>query len=569
MILSGVTSGIGIVMLIPLLDLIGISNGDSSSFTFLNGFKDILNNMPKNIQLITVLLIYVILIAIQTLINRKMEIMNTELTNGYQKYCRTRLYDATVKANWSILVEKKKSEITNSFTLEINKVSSGCLFFLRIISQAILATIQVYIAFLLSYQLSLFVIACGITLYVIVNPIIKSSKKLGNDLQKVNKKLISQITEQLDGIKEVKSYGIESQQINQFEQTTEEVKRNFIDFVKLRAKPQLFYQIGAAIIISIFFYFSIIDFQIAPSSVLVILFVFSRLWPLFSSFQSNLQHILITIPSFNSYNSLLEDLLNNEEENESLNGNYKKIDFVNSIEFSDVCFKYPGKSSFRLENINFSIESKKMTAIVGKSGSGKSTIADLLMGFISPESGKITVDGSQLDSGLKSYWRKRIGYVSQTPFLFSSTVKDNLLRFNPQSSEEEIMNALELSAAKDFVLKLPKGIDTFIGDGGIKLSGGERQRIVLARALLRKPDLLILDEATSSLDQENEYRIQKSLERIYGKLTIVVIAHRLSTIKNADNIIVIDDGKIIETGKYDQLKQLKNGTFKKMLEIYQ
>ncbi len=569
MILSGITNGIGIVMLIPLINLTGLSGNGDSSLHFLSGAMDFLNGLPKNTQLITVLSVYVLLIVSQSLFNRKMEIMNTELTNGYQKYCRTRLYEATVYAEWITLAEKKKSEITNSFTLEINKISSGSLFFLKLVSQTILASVQIYIAFMLSFQLSLFVITCGLILYAIVNPVIKSSKRLGNELQMVNKKLTAQVTEQLAGIKEVKSYGIESEQIDEFEKTTEAVRKNFVDFVKTRAKPQMLYQIGAAVIISVFFYFSMADFEIAPSSMFVIIFVFSRLWPLFSSFQSNLQNILISVPSFSSYKKLLEELgESREESSDSKIGGENEISFEKSLKMENVCFRYESNASFSLKNICMDIESKKMTAIVGKSGAGKSTIADILMGFIYPESGSICIDGRELDKSSGRVWRKSTGYVSQTPFLFSSTVKENLTKFNPNCTEAEIYDALELAAAKDFVLHLPEGIDTFIGDGGVRLSGGERQRIVLARALLRKPKLLILDEATSSLDRENEYRIQKSLERIYGKMTIVVIAHRLSTIRNADSIIVLDDGAIIESGKFEQLKQLKNGSFRKMLEIY-
>ena len=192
---------------------------------------------------------------------------------------------------------------------------------------------------------------------------------------------------------------------------------------------------------------------------------------------------------------------------------------------------------------------------------------EMLLGLLRPDSGEISVDNVCIDEERVKEWRKCIGYVPQDTFLLNNSIKENLLRFNPAAKEAEIEEALELAAAKEFVDKLPKGIDTVIGDRGVRLSGGERQRIILARALLRKPLLLVLDEATSSLDNENEHKIQKAIENLRGQTTIVVIAHRLSTIKGADNVIVVENGEILESGPYLELETKENGYLKRMLEI--
>lgn len=188
------------------------------------------------------------------------------------------------------------------------------------------------------------------------------------------------------------------------------------------------------------------------------------------------------------------------------------------------------------------------------------------MGLITPQEGNITIDSYPLTENNIIHWRNNLVYVSQDPFIFNATIKENLLRFNPHAKDEDIHKALSLSYAEEFVKKLSSGIDTVIGDRGVKLSGGERQRIVLARALLRNPSILILDEATSSLDVENESKIQKSIEELRGKLTLIVIAHRLSTIKNSDNIVVIKDGTIIEEGNYENLNK-SGGYFSELLNI--
>ena len=236
--------------------------------------------------------------------------------------------------------------------------------------------------------------------------------------------------------------------------------------------------------------------------------------------------------------------------------------------FENVCFRYrKGKNTNVLKSISFSIPACNTTAIVGVSGAGKSTIADLLMGILYPCNGKILIDGVPLSSGLLASWRRAVAYVPQETFLLNDTVRENLLWFNPGVSENKIQEALTHAVARNFVHKLPQGLDTVIGDRGTKLSGGERQRIALARALLMKPQLLILDEATSSLDRENEKRIQESIETLHGNMTIVIIAHRLTTIRNADQIIVINNGKVVETGTWKELVSKENSRFLELSRI--
>ncbi|MHC1727795.1 MAG: ABC transporter ATP-binding protein [Syntrophobacteraceae bacterium] len=199
--------------------------------------------------------------------------------------------------------------------------------------------------------------------------------------------------------------------------------------------------------------------------------------------------------------------------------------------------------------------------MVGQSGSGKTTVADLIMGLSEPSEGTIFIDEKPLAGDLVYNWRSSIGYVPQETFLFHDTIRRNLSLVRPEATEEELWEALRLAAADTFVSALPEGLDTVVGDRGIRLSGGERQRIALARALLRKPTVLILDEATSSLDMENEQRVLEAIEGLHGELTMVVIAHRLSTIRKADNIVVMEKGRIVETGTWASLSKKGGSRF--------
>ncbi len=557
MILDGVTGGIGILMLVPLLSLTGIAGENQLDIPFLNHALISLRSFSDSIQLAMILVIYLALVIVQALISRKLSILNTEIVQGYTKHLRDALYSNLIMAEWFFIAGKKKSDITNTFTNEISRIASGTVFFLRMISQMIVAVFQISIAFLMSVPLTVFVLICGAVIFCFMSKNFKESKKLGGSLRIINQELLSRVTEQLNGVKEVKSYGIEELQRKFFEETTEKTCQNMNRFTLLQSKSTMIYKIGAAIVISLLFYFSVIFLKIEPMALLLIVYIFARLWPLFTSFQNSIQNVLVMIPSYLSLKTLMEELKLNEEGTKSASeSTYDKM-ISGSIRFEEVSFHYDPSDEFALKNLNFEIPVRSMTAIIGKSGEGKSTIVDLLLGLLKPTEGQITVDGILIDPSNMLRWRQSIGYVPQDPFLFNGTIRENLLRFVPAATEAEIMEALRLSVAYDFVERLPDGIDTVIGDSGVRLSGGERQRIVLARALLRNPEILVLDEATSALDNENEYKIQRAVELLSEKLTIVVIAHRLSTIQNADNIIVIDNGEIMEQGTYQELSGKK------------
>jgi ATP-binding cassette subfamily C protein len=224
------------------------------------------------------------------------------------------------------------------------------------------------------------------------------------------------------------------------------------------------------------------------------------------------------------------------------------------LEFRRLWFRYDKTNdTYALRNVELVIPARGMTAIVGPSGSGKSTLADIAMGLLMPEKGEVLIEGQPLAGERLYRWRRSVGYVPQENFLFHDTVRANLLWALPEASDQDLWQALSLAAADEFVAQMPLGLDTVVGERGLRLSGGERQRIALARALLRRPTLLLLDEATSNLDRENERRIQDAVEHLHGELTIIVITHRLSSIRNVDRIIVLDRGELIQVGTWNEI----------------
>lgn len=246
----------------------------------------------------------------------------------------------------------------------------------------------------------------------------------------------------------------------------------------------------------------------------------------------------------------------------------KSLHLSGAISFENISFSYPTRLDFQvLRSLNFSINPGEKIALVGPSGSGKSTIINLLMRFYKTENGVIMADGKSINEYELTAFRKNIGIVPQEVMLFGGTIRENILYGKPSASEEEIFEAARKANAIEFIESFPDKMETIVGDRGVKLSGGQRQRVAIARAILKDPVILILDEATSSLDAKSERLVQDALEKLMENRTSIVIAHRLSTIRKVDRILVIKDGKIAESGTHNELSALDNGIYSNLLRL--
>jgi ABC-type multidrug transport system fused ATPase/permease subunit len=264
---------------------------------------------------------------------------------------------------------------------------------------------------------------------------------------------------------------------------------------------------------------------------------------------------------------ILEILEDPSEMDVTLTENKPPIAF-GKIEIQDVHFSYPSRPSVEiLKGISITIEPGQKVAIVGTSGTGKSTLAQLMMRFYQPNAGTIRMGGHDIQDLDVLTWRKMVALVPQEVLLFGGTIRENIAYGKPDATEEEIHQAAELAYAKEFVEAFPEKWDTLVGERGVKLSGGQRQRIAIARAILKNPHLLLLDEATSALDSESEKWVQSALEELMKNRTSLIIAHRLSTIRSADQILVMEHGKIVEAGTHEILMAKKQGIYQKMVKL--
>lgn len=567
MVSVGLVEGIGILLLIPMLSISGIANMNEKASP-LSGALGFLSDFPATLGLPLVLGIYIVLVVGQAVLQSNITIRNAKIQIRFINHLRLETYRGLLQANWSFFVKKRKSDLINSLTTELGRVSAGTNLFLQLLTSLIFTFIQIGLAFWLSADITLFVLCCGVVLAFFSRRFIKKSKRLGGRTSENSKAYLAGITDHFNGIKDIKSNLLEQSRYMWLRNWTEDVEREQLAYIKVRNNSQLFYKIASAISIALLILLSVKLFRTQTEQLLLIILIFSRLWPRFSGIQSNMEQIAANLPAFKALLDLQEECKKSIElQDVEQNYNFlKPIQIEQSIECRNISFRYNKQDSiYALKNINLSIPSNCMTAISGRSGAGKSTLIDIVMGLLQPESGQLLIDNKPLTSKNLLSLRKSISYVSQDPFLFNASIRDNLRMVEPDASEEQIWEALDFSASAEFVSRLPQGLDTLIGDRGVKLSGGERQRLVLARAILRKPSILVLDEATSALDAENEAKIQEALERLKGSMTIIVIAHRLSTIRKADQVIVMDQGQIIQSGGFTQLAKDKSGLFSSLL----
>ncbi|MDB9980393.1 ABC transporter ATP-binding protein/permease, partial [Ulvibacter sp.] len=372
---------------------------------------------------------------------------------------------------------------------------------------------------------------------------------------KINAEVTGRLTETLAGVRVIKGFNAEKQENKSFEEGVDRlfqnVKKSLTATAFMTSSATFLLGLASTGIMGIGGYYIMQDTLTTGDFISFTLLLGFMIAPIvqMSNIGSQLTEALAGLDR-------TEELMNMESEEDPINRTIALDNMQGDIVFNDVSFAYvEGKEV--LNNISFNAPPGSVTALVGSSGSGKSTIAGLSATFLNPGSGLITIDGNDISKVKLSSFRENLGVVLQDEFLFEGTIRENILFPRPNASEERVLSAVKAGYVDEFTDRFEEGLDTLIGERGVKLSGGQRQRIAIARAVLADPKIIILDEATSNLDTESEALIQKSLAELVKDRTTIVIAHRLSTIKNADQILVVESGKIVERGTHDTLIQLE------------
>ena len=553
------TEGAGLLLLVPLLQVIGLDVQEGSVGRLAEFVTSVFATVGVPPTLVVILGLYVLVVGSQALLRRWQTIFDFVLQQEFVVYLRRRLYRAIANADWIFFSRSRSSDFTHALTTELDRVGTATYQLLYLVASAVVAAIYIAFAMALSPMMTILVFACGAALLLLLRAKARASRESGKALSMATKDLYAAASEHLSGMKTVKSYGAQDRNVGLFSRLTGRVAQRYVDVTRRQAEAKFWLDVGAVLILSLMVFISIQILAIPTGGLLLLLFLFARIIPMLSGLQQSYQQVAAALPAFATV-SEMQARCEAAAEPEPVRS--EDVELRDGIRFEGVSFAYEETGEpLVFSDLDLTIRAGETTAIVGPSGAGKSTIADLVMGLIPPDEGRVLVDETPLQAEQMRAWRSKIGYVPQDTFMFHDTVRANLLWVRPEASDEEIREALRLAAAEDFVSNLPEGMETVLGDRGVRISGGERQRLALARALLRKPSLLILDEATSNLDSENERRIQRAIEELHGSMTILIITHRLFTVRSADVIHVLEHGCLVESGDRDTLLAREDGRF--------
>ena len=529
----------------------------SESFIGNFGFED------KRQQLIILAFITFVIWGFESIFDYVASVTWRNIAQDLQHSMRTETFSKTLDLDLSFFENKSSGRLMAILNDDVNQMEN----FLNEAANRLIqtATTVIVIGATFLYISPLVAIFAFIPIPVIVFGSYKFVQRIGERYSKIRnnvESLNAHLSNSITGILTVKSFNREKKEYKRIDLASDEVKTANYDAIKLSAafipiiRVAILFGFTATLLIGGFL---ALDGQIKVGMYSVMLFITQRLlWPL--------TELGIIFDSFQKAMASFRRIMNLRNTNPTINdGETELIKLENKISFENLNFEYV-KNFPVLKNINIEIKKGKTTAIVGSTGSGKSTLIKLILRFYEKNSGKILFDDHEIESLSLESIRNKIGLVSQDVFLFEGSVFENIAYGNIDANSEQVWNAAKLSESDRFINELPDKENTIVGERGQKLSGGQRQRISIARAILKNPEILILDEATSAVDNETEAAIQESLETLKEGRTVIAIAHRLSTIRNADLIYVLEDGLIVEEGTHDQLLG-NNNVYAKLWDV--
>ena len=605
---AGVTEAFGLLMIIPLLHVVGFAARPGEESPVAEAVARAADAAGVELTLPVVLAVFLILAAVRSAVAWQRAVLLAGMRLGFTDRLRERLYAAVAGAKWEFLLGRRRSDVQHVLTGDVNRIGQGAFLLLQLAVTALLALAQIVLAVLISPSLTAATLATGAALLFLTRSLMRRSRTLGEMLTGANRALYGSMTDFLGGLKLAKGYNAEGRHVRHFTETVAVMRERQLAFTRISSAARAGLDMGAAFALAALVWFALSTAALPLPELLLMTVIFARLLPALFRLQQHAQALAHALPAY-AHARAMHQALKEAAETPAARGG-PRMELRSALTVRDASFTYeagaesgtwvesgtgieagawpcrgtatasgseagaesgtgagigveagsaagfgmgPGAAGPVLKNVSLDVPAGKMTAIAGPSGAGKSTLADLLLGLLAPGEGEVSVDGVPLAGPNLHRWRRSVACVPQEPYLFHDTIRANLRWAEPRATEAEMWQALRLAAADGFVAALPDGLDTVTGDRGGRLSGGERQRIALARALMRRPALLVLDEATGQLDAENERRILEALESLRGRTTVVAIAHRPALLEAADGIVRLESGRVAATGSWREL----------------
>ncbi len=577
-ILYAIFSALAFVSFIPMLDVLfkqtkevyiepeysGISNIREYLEDYFNYYISRQLETDISSTLILVVGIVIFFFLMKNLFNYLALYNITFVKNGLLKNLRGKLYSKVISMPISYFLNKKKGDLMSRITADILEIQTSYLSILELmVREPLTILFTLIVMFTISPELTLFVILFIPISGFIISIIGKKLRKDSKEVQQQQSNFLSMIDETISGQKVIKSFLSESFFNQKFDSINEMLYKFSNKVINRKNLAGPFSEFMGILVIGVLLWFGgkmvLINETISGTTFIVFMgLAYNILTP-----AKNLSKSFYSIKKGNAAAERVFEIIEFKPENDS-NRDQLLETFKDKIEFKNVDFSY-GQSKI-LDKISFTIKKGQSVALVGSSGSGKTTIANLLNGFYNSDSGSISIDGMEISSITRESLYKKISIVTQESILFNDTIMNNIRIGDLDSIDEDIINAAKEANAHKFILEQSEKYDTNIGDYGGKLSGGQKQRLTIARAMLKSPSILILDEATSSLDSESEKKIQDAIDKLMLDKTSLIIAHKFSTIKKCDKIILIDKGRIVAEGTHDELIN-SNSSYKNMNEL--
>jgi ATP-binding cassette subfamily C protein len=530
---GALAQGVGLALLVPLLHRLGIDRAGAPAAS-----------------LAPALAAYVLLVALAALIMRQRSLESTRLRLEVTDHLRQDLHRAVLEMSWPAFQARRSADLTQALTGEVGRLGLAVDALLGLLVAGLGVPVLLAVAWRLSPLLTAGGLAAALLAALVTRRLARRGFDLGSRMGASGRAMMADLSDDLAGLRVIKMLGAERQRAAGLQRRFAALREEQVAHAGMLATERALLAVAAAAVAALDLVIALKLLALPLAGALVLIVTQARLLQMLLQALTQWRRLEATLPVLADHRRTVQQCRAAAEPAAAGPAPVPRRD----LRLEGVAVTHaPGRGG--LAGVDAVIPARRVTAVIGPSGAGKSTLADVVAGLRRPDAGRLLVDGVALDPALLRAWRDQVGLVPQDPFLLHDSIAANLRLARPGAPDAELWQALEAAALADMVRRLPHGLDTVVGDRGAALSGGERQRIALARALLRRPALLVLDEATAALDAETERLVADTIARLRGGMTVLVVAHRPSTVRMADHVLLLEGGRVAAAGSWAELRQ--------------